>query len=242
MPYRNDNYYQYPETRFFGSANDMNYATDIYTLAQGLNDASMKMQFILFDDCYMANAEVAYELRNVTNYLIASTSEIMAVGMPYASMWTDLASSTPNYSSAVTAFKDFYSSYTVPSGTLSAIDCREMESLAEIMKQINSRNVLPDSLRDSIQVLDGFHKTIFYDMGDYVKKLCNDKGMYEKFSTQLDKTVYSKCYTDSVYSYIYSVPTYFKIKTFSGITISDLSQNDVALKGINRTAWYKATH
>ena len=40
-------------------------------------------QFIMFDDCYMSSMEVAYDLKDVTDYIIASTSEVMAYGMPY---------------------------------------------------------------------------------------------------------------------------------------------------------------
>lgn len=42
------------------------------------------MEYILFDDCYMSSIEVAYALKDVTDYLIGSTSEVMAYGMPYA--------------------------------------------------------------------------------------------------------------------------------------------------------------
>jgi hypothetical protein len=34
----------------------------------------------------------------------------------------------------------------------------------------------------------------------------------------------------------------FNIETFSGITISDPSQNNVAMKGKEKTSWWKATH
>ena len=44
----------------------------------------MHMDYILFDDCYMSSVEVAHALRHVTDYLIGSTSEIMAYGFPYA--------------------------------------------------------------------------------------------------------------------------------------------------------------
>ena len=91
-------------TRFFGSASDMNYAFDIPDLAAALRQSGMKAQYILFDDCYMANIEVAYELRDVTNYLIASTSEVMAMGMPYYSLWNYLDNSTPRYESIVNGF------------------------------------------------------------------------------------------------------------------------------------------
>lgn len=44
------------------------------------------MEYILFDDCYMSSVEVAYELKEATRFLIASTSEMMAYGMPYATV------------------------------------------------------------------------------------------------------------------------------------------------------------
>ena len=58
----------YPTTRFFGSVDDMSLAINVNTLAQAIADAGMKMQYILFDNCYMANVETAYELKDVTNF------------------------------------------------------------------------------------------------------------------------------------------------------------------------------
>lgn len=69
-------------TRLFGGR-ESKYQTDITTLAEGISSAGLKMEYILFDDCYMSTVEVAYDLKNVTSHLIASTSEIMAYGMPY---------------------------------------------------------------------------------------------------------------------------------------------------------------
>ena len=76
-------YENVPMTRYFGGLYPQ-YQTDITTLAQGISNAGLKMEYILFDDCYMSTVEVAYDLKNVTNHLIASTCEIMAYGMPYA--------------------------------------------------------------------------------------------------------------------------------------------------------------
>lgn len=232
----------YPTTRFFGSVSDMSYATNIEVLADGIAEAGMKMQFILFDDCYMANIETAYALRNVTNYLLASTSEVMAVGMPYQTMWSYLARQAPSYSSALSAFDTFYSNYTYPYGALSAIDCRETEDLAGLMKQINLHYTFADSLRDSVQVLDGFTEHIFYDLGDYVDHLCTNTTLLSDFHSQLDNVVTNTVYTDSLYSNLYGVPYYIKVNSYSGITTSDLSQNSVALKGMQNTAWWQATH
>ncbi len=54
--------------------------------ARGIVGAGVKMEYILFDDCYMSSVEVAYELKEATRFLIASTSEMMAYGMPYATV------------------------------------------------------------------------------------------------------------------------------------------------------------
>lgn len=234
----------YPTTRFYGSVQDDGYQTNITTLADGIRGAGMKMQYILFDDCYMANVETAYELKDVTNHLIASTSEVLALGMPYHTMWASLASATPAYANAVSAFYAFYSKYQYPYGTLSAIDCRKLDRLAEEMKKINGSNTFDSSLTDSLQVLDGFDTPIFYDLGDYVARLCKNTDALNDFNSLLAQAVKSSAHTDSIISNLYPLGDvkFIGIKRFSGMTISDPSRNSVAMKGREKTAWWKATH
>ena len=230
-------------TRFFGSVSDIStYSMNVETLAQAITAAGMKMQYIMFDDCYMANVEVAYELRNVTNFLLASTSEVMAVGAPYRTMWPQLASGTPQYAKAISAFYTFYKNYPMPYGTYSAIDCRKMEELAVAMRDINDHYKLEESALSEIQVLDGFDVPVFYDMDNYLKKLCTDERAYQHVSTILTSAIKSKCNTEQIYSNLYGTPRLIKVNTFSGITISDPSVNSVALDGKEKTSWWKATH
>lgn len=230
-------------TRFFGSASDMNYAFDIPDLAAALRQSGMKAQYILFDDCYMANIEVAYELRDVTNYLIASTSEVMAMGMPYYSLWNYLDNSTPRYESIVNGFHSFYSNYTVPCGALSAIDCRKVDQLATVMKEINKNYTFDESQRDSVQVLDGYNTPIFYDMGSYVDHLCKNANLKSAFHSALDEVVKYKATTPTLFTALYRGNEHqFEVKSFSGITISDPSLNSVAIRGREKTAWWKQTH
>ena len=230
-------------TRFFGSASDMNYAFDIPDLAAALRQSGMKAQYILFDDCYMANIEVAYELKDVTNYLIASTSEVMALGMPYYSLWNYLNSSTPQYESIVNGFHSFYSNFSVPCGALSAIDCRKVDQLATVMKEINKNYTFDESQRDSVQVLDGYNTPIFYDMGSYVDHLCKNANLKSAFYSALDEVVKYKATTPTLFTALYYGNEHrFEVKTFSGITISDPSLNTVAIRGREKTAWWKQTH
>lgn len=232
-----------PLTRFFGSVSLAENAMDISTLAEGIRESGLKMQYILFDACYMSNIETAYELKDVTNYMIASGSEIMAAGLPYRSMWSYLNSSTPNYSSIVSTSVNFYkNNSSAPFCNLAAIDCRQVEKLASVMKDINAEYQLSASVNlDSIQHLDGFRPNLFYDLETYVDSLHPSGYLLDQFKSQLKLTIKASDHTDEAYTCIYSSDS-FKIKNYCGITISDPSQHSVAIKGREKTGWWKATH
>ena len=232
-----------PLTRFFGSVSLAENAMDISTLAEGIRESGLKMQYILFDACYMSNIETAYELKDVTNYMIASGSEIMAAGLPYRSMWSYLNSATPNYSSIVSTSVNFYkNNSSAPFCNLAAIDCRQVEKLASVMKDINAEYQLSASVNlDSIQHLDGFRPNLFYDLETYVDSLRPSGYLLDQFKNQLKLTIKASDHTEEAYTCIYSSES-FKIKNYCGITISDPSQHSVAIKGREKTGWWKATH
>ena len=231
-----------PLTRFFGSVSLAENAMDISTLAEGIRESGLKMQYILFDACYMSNIETAYELKDVTNYMIASGSEIMAAGLPYRSMCSYLNSSTPNYSSIVSTSVNFYKNSSAPFCNLAAIDCRQVEKLASVMKDINAEYQLSASVSlDSIQHLDGFRPNLFYDLETYVDSLHPSGYLLDQFKSQLKLTIKVSDHTDEAYTCIYNSDS-FKIKNYCGITISDPSQHSVAIKGREKTGWWKATH
>lgn len=231
-----------PLTRFFGSVSLAENAMDISTLAEGIRESGLKMQYTLFDACYMSNIETAYELKDVTNYMIASGSEIMAAGLPYRSMWSYLNSATPNYSGIVSTSVNFYKNSSAPFCNLAAIDCRQVEKLASVMKEINAQYQLSASVSlDSIQHLDGFRPHLFYDLETYVDSLRPSGYLLDQFKSQLKLTIKASDHTDEAYTCIYSSDS-FKIKNYCGITISDPSQHSVAIKGREKTGWWKATH
>ena len=234
----------HPVTRFFGSVNSKSYAMDIPTLAEGIRQSGMKMQYILFDACYMGNVETAYELKDVTNYLIASSSEIMAKGIPYRSMWSYLNGTTPNYSSLVNGIVNFYKNSNSPYCNMAAIDCRQLDELANVMKEINQKYTLDTTIPlDSIQPLDGFLPHLSYDMAVYVDSLKPSGYLKEQFSNQLKKTVKAAAHTDCVYTALRLYPeATIKIKNYCGLSISDPSQHPVAIRGKEKTGWWKATH
>ena len=239
---RQKDYWEYenvPLTRYFGGTS-AKHQTDITTLAEGIYNSGVKMEYILFDDCYMSSIEVAYDLKNVTDYLIASPTEIMAHGFPYDIIGKYLIGDV-NYQAISDRFYEFYQNYTVmPCGTIGIIRCSELDGLASVMKEINQRFDFETSLLDSVQALDGYLPVIFFDYKDYVVKLCQDPVLFQKFMNHLDSAVPPKFRKHTPYYYSMSGGMK-KINTFSGVTISDPSVNVKAAKKTT-TAWYKATH
>ncbi|WP_315046155.1 clostripain-related cysteine peptidase [Capnocytophaga sputigena] len=79
---------------------------DIRKLAIILNN--YHFDFILFDACFMASIEVFYELRNTTDYIIASPTEVLATGFPYKDILTDMLSATVNYKKIAQKYVAFF--------------------------------------------------------------------------------------------------------------------------------------
>ena len=234
------------ETRWFGNPSSETFQANISTLAAAIRNSFQHTEYILFDDCYMSNIEVAYELKDVSDYLIASTCEVMLAGMPYATIGSSLMKK--DYNGVAEGFYNFYKDYVNDQGdprnygTIGVTKLSEVQGMANIMKQINAQFTFDDDIEE-IQRLDGYTPTIFFDMGDYVKLLCKDASLYSSFESQINKLVPYKRHTEKFFSQPslrerYTIP----INAFSGITISDPSVNSSATNHKKTTSWWEATH
>lgn len=228
--------------RYFGGL-EKEYKIDIDDFATSIKAAGMKMQFIMFDDCFMSSMEVAYDLKEVTDYIIASTSEVMAYGMPYQSIYQHLMSAEPDYNAVCKDFYDFYSNSGTPYGTIGVTDCRYIDEMATMMKSINTTHTFNTNQLNNVQDLDGetFTPTIFFDFGDYVRNLCtNDNSTYEQFNAVLQRLVPYKANTNYIFSGDMQIAT--KVNHFSGITISDPSTRSEIKESKKHTNWWIQTH
>lgn len=227
-------------TRYFGGAK---YQIDASTLAEAIQSNGIKMQYILFDDCYMSGVEVAYDLRIATHRLIASTSEMMDYGMPYRRIMKYLADAQPDYQAVCNEFINFYKSYSMPYGTIGVTDVDRIEEMAALMKNINTTHKFDENLIDGIQDLDAKHydPTVYFDFASYVKRLCaDDTEAYNKYATLAEQLVPYKAATEYIYSYRGRATE--PVREFSGVTVSDPSVNAVAVDTKKQTAWWQATH
>jgi hypothetical protein len=225
-------------TRAFGGTTK-EYQTDIITLANAITASEMSMDYILFDDCYMSSVEVAYTLRKVTRYLIGCPTEVMAYGYPYEAIAKYLTGDF-DLAGITEGFLSFYQNYNTPCGTIAVTDCAEIDSLASIMKEINLNYSIDNSERNTIQRMCGYFPIIFFDLGDYVSKLCKDESLLEKFNNQLEKAVPPKYRKHTEYYYSNNMGRVL-IQAYSGVTTSDPSLNSITAPKTD-TEWYKATH
>lgn len=225
-----------PLTRWFGGVT-ADFQIETTTLARAIRDADMYMDYILFDNCYMSSVEVAYDLKETTDYIIASPTEILIYGFPYYQC-TEYLTGTPNYASLCDSFIRFYETYQYPSGTIAVTDCRELDGLAEIYRKIireySSKEESPNP-----QVMDGYSPAVFFDLGDYVTRICKDEGLLKAFIRQLDKTVPHKGHTPEFFSSVSK--DYCPISSYSGLTTSAPSRSEY-MRYYQTTAWYQATH
>ena len=255
-------------TRFIGGTYP---ETQIETtdLADAMADAGLHTEYILFDACYMSSVEVAYELKDVTHYLIASPTEVISYGFPYITMGKHLLG-TPNYKGIVDSFISFYSSYNLPYGTVAVTDCTQLDALAAIAQQINAAATEPTnaaaaeqintaaaeptnaasegklntaasgkSAPNGVQIMDGYSPTLFYDLGHLMSLKNAGTVLTAAFADQLDKTVPYKGHTDQYFTALKDTPV--DIKHYSGLNTSQGSLNRMADK-ISETAWHKATN
>lgn len=223
-------------TRFIGGTYP---ETQIETtnLADAMADAGFHTEYILFDACYMSSVEVAYELKDVTHYLIASPTEVLSYGFPYITMGKHLLG-TPNYKGIADSFISFYSSYNLPYGTVAVTDCTQLDALAAIAQQINAADA-EQLVPNGVQIMDGYSPTLFYDLGHLMSLKDAGTVLTAAFAEQLDKTVPYKGHTDQYFTTLKDTPV--DIKHYSGLNTSQGSLNHMADR-LSETAWYKATN
>lgn len=160
------------QTKSFGD--DGGYNIDIPDLAEVLKKSfTDKLDFILFDACMMANAEVCYELKDVTSHCIASVLETPVYGFPYDQILPYLYTENVDYSAVCHEFISFNKVNNLW-GTCAAVDCSQMENLAEAVKAklAEWQAALPSISVENVQQYGvGSYRYFSYDVLDFFREL-----------------------------------------------------------------------
>ena len=227
-----------PETRFIGGTTTES-QIEISTFKEGIKNSTIsKFEMILFDNCYMANIEVAYELKDVCKYIVAYPTEVMAYGFPYQISGNYLIGGV-DYENICESFYRFYVNYERPCGTISTINCDALDSLARFMKKVNlSLDATVHVDASSLQRLDGYTPTVFVDFEDYVYHLTEDASMLSEFDNLMSVLIPYKKNTPTYYT---TMGGEMPIVKYSGITTSEPSEHSL-MSAYKKTSWYMATH
>lgn len=189
-------------TKWFGEDNGE--IMDIKELNRALSSSGIHFDFILFDACLMASIEVAYEIRNNADYIIASPIEVWEMGYPYVEMMKAMEYEDRHLRIAK-AYSDFYngefnSSYGIKmTGAISVIDCNRLEHLATETKLLlveNEENDIKD-IRNGIIRYDRWNYHFLYDLGHYMNELVGKENTSDWFDVYNKTMIYS-----------YSTPTF----------------------------------
>ena len=184
---------------------DGNTEMNIPALASAL---PVYFDFILFDACLMGSVEALYELRGKTDYVIASSSETMADGFPYAHIMPEFLQRNIDLQKITEMYFDFYNQKenAERSATIALIDVRELGSLAMEMNKLTAENEAQQIDRSAVQRLDVLAKQYHFDLLDFVNKTFPQVNK-TSFVAQLNKTVLYKAHTPKLLG-AYDINTY----------------------------------
>lgn len=99
----------------------------------------MHLDYLILDACLMGTVEVAWELRDVCDYLVASAAEILTDGMIYKTLsWDMLSGSQADLRTYCQEYSDYYNneSGSRRSGTIVLVDCAKLDALAQAFAPI----------------------------------------------------------------------------------------------------------
>lgn len=206
---------------------------NIPDLAQSL---PLKFNFILMDACLMGSIEVAYELKDKTDFIIASSTETIYTGFPYDKIIPELVKPEIEFKRVGESYFDYYNNLegAYRSATISVTETRYLEKLGSLMKALFGENtaVLSSFNRSNVQRLDVYQEQYCFDLADFVNTVFpgTDKS---RFTDQLKKAVLYKAHTPMFLSE-------YEIKTYCGLScyIPHPSRED--LNNYYQTLqWYK---
>lgn len=213
-----------PSTKWIGQ--DGNETMDIKELREAIEDSGIKFDYILFDACLMSSIEVAYELRNTTDMIIASPIEIWEFAFPYKDISDLMCDKTNRAVEIAQKYAEFYNgSDAYSTGAIAVLNCKELEKLAHEVKELFKDNpVSVDQIdTDGIQYYDRYTYDMLYDLQQYIDAAAKVNGKdLTTFHEQMNNTVVYK-YTTSSFASItinkekYSgVGTYIPVKEYTG--------------------------
>lgn len=193
-------------------------------------------EYIIFEACHMAGVEVAYQLRDKTRYIAASSAEIISPGFTdiYQEHIGELVYGNPLkfMQHAFDNFDDQIGS--AHSAIFSVIKTSGVEALAEFIQANCNMNEEVDI--SDIQHFDRYNLQLFYDLFDYYSRLLKTEAQRQHLKKQIDDIVVWKASTPNFLLQYGG----FTINQHSGLTTYIKQEQYARLNESYTTlSWYK---
>jgi hypothetical protein len=170
----------------------------------------VRFDFILFDACLMGSVEVAYELKDKTDYLVASTTEAISDGFPYEQIIPELIKPQVDLKAVAQRYFDYYNAQVGAdrSATISVVETGHLPELARQLKLLCEGSIVDVQTfdRSAVQRLDVYEEQYTFDLLDFVNKALPEADK-SNFVAQLGKAVLYKNHTPQ-FIQLYDINTY----------------------------------
>ncbi|MCR5395492.1 MAG: hypothetical protein K6E86_08865 [Bacteroidales bacterium] len=172
---------------------DDGHQSDLWELREGMEQSGVHLDYMMFDACHIASVELAYELRNQTNYLLAPPTETAGAGFPYAAMIKSLSviQGPDRLVDGLSAALGDYQAQYASCGTMSLICTDLIENLLNACQQLSNQatEVLnywaqyPAQYQQGMQqygryIATGYdYRYLFYDLEEWSEALATQAGL-----------------------------------------------------------------
>lgn len=186
-------------TKFYGQ--DGSEYMDIPVLSEVIS--AFHYDYIIFDACFMASVEGLYDLRTNSDYIMASSAEVLGNGFPYTQMIPLLFTADHGLQQCCEAYMELFED---SSGTISLIDCSQYDQLAEATRKVVAAS---DGTVDATEVqgYEGYPIHLYYDFEQHIEQMTSDPKLLEEFRAALHKTVIYTDHTPTFFSALYGQQT-----------------------------------
>ena len=215
------------------------YETDIREIADLL---PFKLDYIIFDACFMGGVEVAYQFKDKCRYMCFSQTEILSDGMDYTTMISDLLEG--NRADLVSLATNYFNHYNLSIGskrsaTISVVDCSKLGTLAAVCRNLFRNYDISKDNVDASKLQKYFYYTNhawFYDLYSIVQAAGASETELSDLQWALDECILYKAATPTFALYG------FPIDTHSGLSMYLPEKERTQLNSYNRElTWNKLT-
>jgi hypothetical protein len=160
-------------------------------LRTAVADGGVDFSVFAFDQCLMAQPEVAYQMRGYADYLVFSEETIYGQGFPYDMLARDIVAQPPigGEEMATTMVKDFaayYDSITWANDwTISAFDMSQMNKLTVAVTDLGlsslaTLSTYKSQFKNDLAGTQNYYYPYYHDLKGYAMNVYTDKAITDK--------------------------------------------------------------